>query len=207
MAGRTKPFSSGFTLIEVLVALLIFAVLAAMSYRSMSALLQTKERVESDAKQWQSVMHFFARMDDDLLQHVNRPFTLHGRIYPAWYATPIAQGDDAQLMLTRLGDPNQSNALMDTRLIGYQLSNGNIEWLVWPSPDNPSETKPSRYVVLSGVKQISMRFMEAQSHQWADHWPLVQSKGETIAISKPNAMEITVVLNTGERLTRLYDLP
>ena len=63
----------GFTLIEVIIALSIFAVLSVMGYKGLSSLIQTKERVDVEDNKWQQLILFFDRFELDVKQSVNRP--------------------------------------------------------------------------------------------------------------------------------------
>ena len=45
----------GFTLIEVLVAMIIFAVMAVMAYRGLTAILETRARLDEEASKWRAV--------------------------------------------------------------------------------------------------------------------------------------------------------
>ena len=115
-----KQKTLGFTLIEVIVALSIFAVLSIIGYKGISSLIQTKERVQIEDDKWQQLILFFDRFELDIKQSVNRPITTRDNtIEPAWLARPTFAGEDgAQLVFSRFGDPEQSGFLMDTRRVG-----------------------------------------------------------------------------------------
>jgi general secretion pathway protein J len=193
----------GFTLIEVLVALVIFAVLSALSYRSLSVLLQTRERVELDTTRWREVMIFFNRLDSDFKRHVNRPVKLQKQTQPAWLAKPELENEnDAQLIFSALGSPEQNGWLMDTRRMAYRLKTGNIEMLIWPVLDSDIASKPASYPVLTGVKTFTLRYMLNKSHTWVNIWPVENVNASVF----PKAVEVSVTLNTGEKLNRIYNL-
>ena len=63
----------GFTLVEVIIALAIFAVLSIIGYKGISSLIQTKERVQIEDAKWQELMVFFDRFEFDIKQSINRP--------------------------------------------------------------------------------------------------------------------------------------
>lgn len=201
---QTNPLHThqGFTLIELLVALVIFAVISALSYRSLSVLLQTKERIDHETMRWREVMIFFNRLDIDLHKSVNRPVTVDKTLQPPWQAkTNMSGKEDVQLQFSRLGAPEQNGLFMDTQRIGYRYNAGNIELLLWPALDNESFKKPKVYRVLSGVKSMSFRYMQHKTYQWVSRWP-TEVKEDLI----PKAVQIEVVLSTGEKLNRIYHL-
>lgn len=189
-------------MIELLVALVIFAVISALGYRSLSTLIQTKARVDAENMRWREVMHFFNRLDMDLHKHVNRTTRLERDIKPPWEGKAYLHGsDDAQLIFSRLGAPEQFGWLLDTQRIGYRFYAGNIERLVWPALDIERDQKPSVYKVLTGVKAMSIRYLQHKSRAWISHWP-TQDKQEVI----PKAVHIELTLKTGEKLNRIFYL-
>jgi len=201
--SRQSSHIKGFTLVEVLIALVIFAILSALSYRSISALLQTRERLELETSRWREVMIFFNRFDQDVRRRVDRSVRNGNQYLPGWYGKPVFAGDnDAQLMFSIMGNPEQPGTLMDTRRIGYRLHAGNIEMLIWPALDNVSASKPVAYPVLSQVKTLSLRYMSSQGYTWSDRWPAPNLPDGPI----PKAVEIRVTLNTGEQLNRIINL-
>jgi len=190
-------------LIEVLIALVIFAILSAFSYRSISALLETRERIELETNRWREVMIFFNRFDQDVRRRVDRSVRNGNQYLPSWYGKPTFAGDhDAQLMFSIMGNPEQAGTLMDTRRIGYRLQAGNIETLIWPALDTLPSSKPVAYPVLSQVKRLTLRYMSSQGYTWSDRWPAPNLPDGAI----PRAVEIRVILNTGEQLSRIIPL-
>jgi general secretion pathway protein J len=196
--------SEGFTLVELLVALAIFVILSALCYRSLEALLQTRERISLETRKWREVMLFFNRLDSDMHQVVNRPIRVDQAIQPCFLGKPnLESSDDAQLSFSRLGDAYQSGVLMDTQRISYRFIAGRVEMLVWPALDIESSTKPAVYTVLNGVKAMSLRFKPTPSEGWVDAWP-VSRTGNTPVI--PKALEVSLTLASGEILQRVYNL-
>ena len=196
-----QPKNQGFTLIEVLVALTIFAVLSALSYRSLSALLQTRERITHETTRWREVMLFFNRVDTDLRQHVNRPVTIGRTIQPAFFGKIGGLPNEVLLSFSRFGNPQQNGALMDTQRIAYRLKAGSVEMLIWPALDVEEDTKPAAYPILSGVKNITIRYMHNKTLTWLNTWPT----NEDQAAAFPKAIDIGVTLATGEKLNKVVN--
>jgi len=72
--------ASGFTLIEVLVALVVFAVLSGLAYRSLSVVLDSRRHIDRENHKWREVALFLARLEQDVATTV-----------PARCATPATQ--------------------------------------------------------------------------------------------------------------------
>lgn len=202
----SKQKNRGFTLIEVIVALSIFAVLSIIGYKGISSLIQTKERVEVEDAKWQQMILFFDRFELDVKQSVNRPIrTREDTVEPAWLGRPSFSGEDgAQLVFSRFGDPEQLGFLMDTRRVGYRLHDGAIELLIWPSLDVAPSSKPEVFKVLTHVAQISFSYLSADG-RWLNVWPeaTVTTQQKSFA---PSAVQLVIKLETGEMVTRVFAL-
>jgi general secretion pathway protein J len=70
-ARRGRP--RGFTLIEILSALLILSLLALMSYRGLGAVLDAREHTRYETEKWRRVSAFFARFERDVQLAAPRP--------------------------------------------------------------------------------------------------------------------------------------
>ncbi|HSS70418.1 MAG TPA: prepilin-type N-terminal cleavage/methylation domain-containing protein, partial [Casimicrobiaceae bacterium] len=67
---------TGFTLVEVLLALVILAVIAVLGYRAVAALSESETRLSAEAARWRTLDLFFARLEGDLRQAMPRPARL-----------------------------------------------------------------------------------------------------------------------------------
>ena len=196
----------GFTLIEVVVALAIFAVLSITGYKGIDALLKTKERVETEDQKWQQLMLFFDRFELDVKQSVNRPVrTADDQIEPAWIGRPTFAGNDgAQLSISRFGDADQVGYLMDSRRIGYRLNKGAVELLVWPALDVASASRPEVFVTMPNVSALVLRYLNGDG-QWLASWP-VAGVAPKPALYAPSAVSLSITLKSGETMTRIFSL-
>jgi general secretion pathway protein J len=95
----------GFTLLEVLVAVTIFALLGMAAYSGLDAVLKARARLDDENRQWRSVALFWVRLERDLSAFVERPARLRGSApQAAFLGEPNVSSEyAAQLELTRLG--------------------------------------------------------------------------------------------------------
>lgn len=193
----------GFTLIELLVALVILTLLSVAGYRGLDAVLQTRERVAAETRKWQHLSFFFARLNQDIAQAVRRPVRDEAGaiVRAAWVGTTVTVGeDDAELIFTRAGIPDQGAALQAPQRIGYRLEQGMVVMLRWPALDQPPRIKPVRYPVLEGVREFRLRYLD-NSGIWQPQWQYPTDPGKL-----PVAAEVTLTLASGEEITRLFAL-
>ena len=192
----------GFTLIELLVALVILTLLSVAGYRGLDAVIQTRERVAAETRKWQHLSFFFARMAQDIAQAVQRPVRDEDGaiVRAAWVGTMVTVGEnDAELIFTRAGIPDQGAAMQVPQRIGYRLEQGSIVMLSWPALDQAPRVKPTRYPVLEGVRDFKLRYLD-KSGIWQPQW---QNPDK---YKLPNAAEVTLTLASGEVVTRLFAL-
>ena len=203
--GQAQPGKKqrGFTLIELLVALVILTLLSVAGYRGLDAVLQTRERVATETRKWQHLSFFFARMNQDIAQAVQRPVRDEAGsiVRAAWVGNAVTVGEnDAELIFTRAGIPDQGAALQAPQRIGYRLEHGSIVMLRWPELDQPPRVKPVRYPVLEGVREFKLRYLDRDGI-WQQQWQY-----PTDLTKLPAAAEVTLTLISGEIITRIFAL-
>lgn len=193
---------SGFTLIELLVSLVILALLSVAGYRSLDAVLQTRERVAAETHKWQHLTFFFARLEQDIAQAVHRSVRDSGGLArPEWAGHAVVVGeDDAELTFTRAGITDQGLSMRTPQRIAYRLEQGNIVLLRWPELDQPERAKPVRYPLLEGVREFKWRYLDT-SGNWQTQWPPTNATG-----GLPQAAELSLTLISGDKFTRIFAL-
>ncbi|HEY5993673.1 MAG TPA: type II secretion system minor pseudopilin GspJ [Gallionellaceae bacterium] len=190
----------GFTLVELLVALFVLAILTVAGFSGLNAVQDTRKAVESETRKWQGLMFFFSRMEQDIALAVKRPVRDRaGLTQPEWVglSQPVSP-DDAQLTLTRAGVQDEQGAQVGPQRIGYRLEHGTVYLLRWMALDQPADAEPRRYALLQGVSEFNLRYMSADG-QWNRQWPLQGQDGGI-----PLAVEVQLTLDGGKQITRLF---
>lgn len=193
----------GFTLVELLVALLVFSLLAMAGYRGLNTILQTRAHLDRETRKYQTLSRFFTRMDGEVAQAINRPVRLpDGTEQAAWIGFPPEAGGlaDAQLMFTRAGGINAEGALVPPQRLGYRLRKNAVELLRWHVLDRAPNNKPLVDAVLDGVREFNLRYLSSDL-TWEKQWPL-----SVVNVPLPKGVEIEVVLVSGERVVRFFAL-
>ena len=199
---------AGFTLIEVLIAVVIFALMAAMAYRGLDAILESKRHVNLENEKWKKITLFLTRLERDLSVIVPRSIrdAIKGEANALVGEVTASADYDAQLAFTRMGSSEEFNMLSAPQRVGYRLRNNNIEILRWPVLDQASNTKPVVSVLMSDVLALDFRYLD-ENAQWVTRWaPPVLPPARSSDIL-PKAVEVKLTLKSGEVITRLFDLP
>jgi general secretion pathway protein J len=192
----------GFTLVEMLVALTIFALMSVRAYRGLNAVLQTREHLTEDNRRWRDIALTLAQLEQDMSRVVNRPVRDSGDLpLPALVGNPQALGaNDAQLSFSRMGMAWQTGVLADVQRHGYRLNNGTLEQLVWPVLDRAPLTEPAVHALLERVNRFELRYLDG-SGNWQPRWPLPG------VAALPAALEVVLELDGGVAVTRVFALP
>ena len=172
----------GFTLIELMSALLILSLLALMSLRGLGAVLDARERVSQETEKWRGVAAFFSRFQRDVQLSAPRPMLAAARrIEFSRFAA--AEGVDTP------------------RRVAYRLNDSReIELLLWPSFEPAPGTQPSRYSLLPAVAEFQLQYLGSDL-AWVDAWPRTERDPPL-----PQAVRLRVVLSSGEELVRVFSL-
>jgi len=187
----------GFTLVELLSALLVLSLLALMSYRGLGAVLDAREHVKFETDKWRRVAAFFARFERDVELAAPRAVRSALGSAPAWLGAPAAAAQ-ARLEFSRFASVEG----VDTaRRIGYRLNEKQeIELWLWPGLDVAPDALPTRYPVLSGVKSFELQYLNP-ALAWVDAWPTAPSDQPI-----PRAVRLRIVLASNEEIVRVFVL-
>lgn len=180
----------GFTLLELVAALAIFALMSVMAYGGLSALLRTSEGLDESYQRlndWQGAVH---RMRLDLDQVRDRPIRDEfGDIQPAFYSP-----ESGRIEFTHGG---KRNPLLLPRSslerVGYFLdTDGRLMRLSWLNLDRGQSEEPLRLPLLNDVETLEWRFLQ-DNDEWAETWPPLSFDGTGGgAVPMPRAVEALI---------------
>ena len=194
MSPHSRSTQRGFTLVEVLLAIAIVALIAVLGYRALSALSQSETKLAAEAKRWRTLDLFFARLEGDLRQAMPRPARTTSGREPAWLGVPDAAGNSI-LQFSRAGPEFTVEAHSAGERLAYRLRDGSVEVLYWASYDRPSAVEATSYQLLDGVAQFKLAYL-MHNGAWSDTWP---RNGEA---DLPRAVKVDLTLSTGEAIER-----
>jgi general secretion pathway protein J len=160
---RTPPrglpsATRGFTLLELLIAAALLAVLAVLSWRGLDSVLVARERIVATSDELRSLTMAFAQMDEDL----RRSWPVRLLRLPAPSIGFSVAGERAQPTLELLRETSAANEPTQVQQVAYRLRDGVLErgFGPWTSPAAAPQGGTAGLVwqpILGGVSDVDMQ--------------------------------------------------
>jgi general secretion pathway protein J len=195
----------GFTLLEVLVAMFVFAIVAVMAYGGYNQLSRQDEIVDRNASRTRAIQSTVQRMSEDFAMIEPRPVRepLGDSIDPALRAD---KRTETLVELTRSGWSNPAGVTRSTlQRVAYRLQDNKLERAYWNALDRTMSAEPTSAVLLDQVRTVSLRFMD-QNQSWHEQWPPLGYSGPDALRLRPIAVEITLDLEDWGKIVRLVEV-
>ncbi|MGB5717606.1 MAG: type II secretion system minor pseudopilin GspJ [Gammaproteobacteria bacterium] len=193
----------GFTLLELLVALAIFGLLAAMSYGGLQAVMTQQSQTEIAADRLSELQKLFLIMQRDIEQVVLRPIrNEYGDVQP-----PLIGAETLQL--TRAGWRNPAGRQRSQlQRVGYALEEDRLVRYTWAVLDRAQDSEPLVQLLSEAVEQLQIRYLGADN-EWKEQWPDTQASADPaiVPVLLPRVVEVTVQHETYGPLVWLFQLP
>ncbi len=185
----------GFTLLELLVALAIFAVLGVAAYAGLDAVLGAKDRIEAKSDQLGRLQMLFVLMGRDIEQAADRGVRDNfGDPLPPMF------GNDTAFEFTRAGWRNPAGLKRsELQRVSYGLSDEALTRASWDVLDRAQDSEPRRARLLDDVSALEIRYLDGAG-EWRSEWPAAGSSGTQL----PRAVEVTLEVKEWGRITRLF---
>ncbi len=199
----------GFTLIEILVAVMIAAILAVMSFGAMREALDHRAVIRARTQRLAALQSTMRSLVQDLSQMQPRPVrdTVGDTYQPALLGATAAS---PEIVFTRAGWSNPAGTQRSTlQRVRYALRDGVLYRDYWTVLDAQLDPLPVSIKVLDDVTDFQVRYMD-DGRNWQTSWPPVSATtGITTERQKrwrPVAVEISLTLKDWGTLTRLIEV-
>jgi general secretion pathway protein J len=206
---------AGFTLIEVMIAMFIAAIMLALGYSAINQAAKDKGSLEASQARITEIQRGMRVIAQDFAQMVARTArdtAGGGNIQPAVLAT---NKDNILITFSRAGWSNPAGVQRPAeQRVRYEFIDGSLVREHWLSVDPALNAAPRQRVLLTKVKSVEMRFLDPVSRNWREDWPSVTSQGpvnptniDQLLRTRPLAIEITIVFEDWGRVQRLFEIP
>jgi general secretion pathway protein J len=160
----------GFSLIELLVAVTVFSIMAALAYGGLNSIARTRGELAKQEDAFRDLMRAVNTLDRDLRQAVARQV-----LGSVGQTLPPFTGTAGALEFTRLGFANpQAEARPNLERVLYELDAGALKRGNYPVLDRAPNTAPQITNLRDGVTDFRVRYLDS-SNRWFDVWPPPQT--------------------------------
>lgn len=196
----------GFTLLEILVAIAIFAGIFIAAQQMLSQSVEQRDRLDREATRMESEQLLLTWMTMDFEQLVARP------VRDALGSELAAVvGRQQGVAFTRNGWANPFSLRQRSSLqrVEYFLRDNALIRAYWPVTDVNQGVEPVETVMLEDVEDFQVRFLARTgpdgNYQWLDIWPDQATLAMPVMLQPlPESIEVNIYLASGDVLHRYY---
>jgi general secretion pathway protein J len=205
----------GFTLIEVVIAMFISAIMFAIGYSAINQSLRDRDALNTSQQRITEIMRGMRVIAQDFAQIAARPardLQGAGDLQPA----VLARGTDTEIVtFSRTGWSNPAGIQRPAeQRVRYRFAEESLVREHWLSLDPALNTAPRERILLTKVKAIEIRFLDPATREWRTDWPAVTASGplnpmniDLMLRTRPLCIELTIELEDWGRITRLFEIP
>ena len=203
--GARAKNPNGFTLIEVLVAMAIMALIGIGAFSLLNTATVAGDKIKREGKRLNEIQRAFLLISNDLQQ-------VTGRIMQDEYGEPMpALTNDLPypkylLRFSRLGRRNP--AMLPRSSIEhllYSLENNKLIRITFPYLDGMRDDQGLKRPILSDVDNVEMTFFHKK--KWHKKWPIPTPYASKPPPAIPEAIKISLELIDYGIVERIYVIP
>jgi general secretion pathway protein J len=206
---RPSTHSSGFTLLELLIAITLFSIISTITYTGLKTVLDTEQQTDIHLDRLAELQLCLSLIERDIEQAV--PRFVRDQFGDSQEPMIGAETSEHLLEFTRGGYPNPMQLARSNLLrVGYQLDDGVLYRFSWQALDRPPESTPARTRLIDQIISVKFVYFDQQMKA-GNQWPPSQQSGSNEPPSLlPKAIEMTLELEkigTIRRLYRVVEIP
>lgn len=189
-AGRQRAF----TLIELMIAVAIFALMTLFAYASVNQVITARIIAAESLGRLSDIQFMLRQLALDLEQLHPRPVReeLGDSLAPALVADLRRYN---QLELTRAGWRNPIGAPRSSlQRVAYRLEDGELIRSHWNVLDRLQVNAPIEFTLIEGLETVEFRFMR-ESGDWISSWPDPDLPPAAVHGARPRAVEVILAFD------------
>jgi general secretion pathway protein J len=195
---------AGFTLLELLIAVAIFALVGAMAYGGLQGVLDQQQGTEQQSQRLADLQKAYRIIQRDLEQLADR--SIRNEFGDSVEALVGGSGFNG-VEFSRAGYANPAGFLRSNiQRVAYVPDQESLLRRTWRVLDRAQDSVPDDQVLVEGMQRFSIRFLDA-ADEWQERWPPPQNLGAAVSPGFPKAVEVLLELDDIGTLSWLFQLP
>jgi general secretion pathway protein J len=171
---------SGFTLVELLVALLIFGMLSAAGVALLSFSVRAQDAADARLGALAEIRRAGALLTSDLAQAAPRIARDEAGASHAAFAGGTGQGEAVLLSLVRRGWENLDGAARPSlQKVEYRLDGDRLQRRAYRFVDGAAASEP--VTIVGGVRRLRLRYRDRDG-QWRERWDATRLTDMPLAV-------------------------
>ena len=197
--------SQGFTLIEVLVAMSVFAVMTILAYMSLGQTLANADMLGDRMDRLQAIQRTMRYLSNDLSAASPRPIRSElGDTYLP--AVMVSAANEFVLAVTHGGWSNPAGLPRSTQQRSvYLLEDGKLFRVYYNVLDSTYTNNALSTEILDGVESIEFRLLQ-DNGETTNQWPPLGAQGLAAERMRPRAVEIILTLEGEGEIRRFIEV-
>ena len=192
----------GFTLIEILVALMVFAILATITSSSLYYAFEIRTRVTKQAERLNTLQLTNSMMQQDIVQIIDRaPRGNEMRLFPAFI------GRTDYLEFTRAGYSNPQSMEKRSTLsrVAYVCTKDKLYRRTWAALDTINRKNYQDKLLIENLNNCHFNYLDKSLHLLAEWREASLGPGQTTQQPPfPQAIQINLTLNDWGEMNQLF---
>lgn len=190
---------AGFTLIEVLIAMAIFAFMAIGAQQVLNQIYRSNDISQQRSERMKTLQRALVFMDNDFRQMALRQMRTNGeepsKKLIEWQNN-LLDSDMKGVMFARAGwhNPAQQFPRGEVTKVGYRVKDSQLERVWWHYVDTPVGQQGLIMPLIDEVEAFEMRFFDGKL--WRDSW----SQSMTL----PQAVQVSLTFSDYGKIDRIY---
>jgi general secretion pathway protein J len=193
----------GFTILEMAIAIGIFAIIAVIAYGALIQFLNTRDNLSERHSDLRELQFLFSLIEQDFRFMTDR--SVRDEYGDPEIAVIASSGEDLAegeliRLTTALPDPSSPDWYQLQR-VSWRLINGDVYRVHWPVLDRDVDTPENQRLVYKNLAELELVF-----HTWSDEEGMKSQDEWTAEQKLPYGVELLATLDSGAQYRRLLEV-